>query len=85
MRADEPIYWADIQTNFKYAENVENYINQLRVDRLMAKAREFRKEYDLQKRKYEDYALEGDFQNVSRVKKIAEAYESMAKRIKEGM
>lgn len=69
MRADEPI---KADPSWKI---FADYINQLRYDRAMAKARYFR---------LAEYLLNASNRMKYRYRRIAEAYEARAKRIKEG-
>lgn len=73
MRADEPITWIEVETQSSFSNR--NYINQLRYERLMAKARCF-----------EEISKNPLYiPKLNQAYRIAEAYEERAKRIKEVM
>lgn len=84
MRADEPI-----KPNLCFNSSViigADYINQLRVDRLMAKAWYFWcKSYEIEMADQAGYAQHKLMKRMEQCRHIAEAYEARARRIKEGM
>lgn len=81
MRADEP--FTDVDTNKIF---MPKYINQLRYERLMAKARYFWcKSCEIEMADQAGYAQHKLMKRMEQCCRIAEAYEARAKRIKDGM
>lgn len=76
MRADEPITYGHLLRMDKTGVEDINYINQLRYERLMAKAMYY---YE-----YQDW-FDQDMKKHNQCFRIAEAYEARAKKIKERM
>lgn len=82
MRADEPIRFCEDIVPMINKSKTADYINQLRYERLMAKAEIYRHWVGL----YVDLQTECNYKKYKeKCERIALALEARAKRIKEGM